>query len=145
LKPVLHSLLPIVVYCLLPKVLHSCLLKTLHFCLPTTKATIVLSGSLVEALLTYYLERKKIKTLTILLENKQTKNIKLYDAVLSDLLNFIQEQKYFGNDFHHLGSMSRVYRNFIHPGLELRSKESIESKAQLCFLSTLEIIKRVIN
>ncbi|MNK11874.1 photosystem I assembly protein Ycf3 [compost metagenome] len=107
------------------------------------KATIVLSGSLVELVLTYYCERKKITTITVLDSKNNPKKKKLYDCVLSDLIEYIEQTRPFGNDFIHLSNLSRIYRNFIHPGREL--KDSLDkSKADICFVSTREILRRVL-
>ena len=107
------------------------------------KASIVLSGSLIELLLTYYCEKKKLKKIPVKDSSGATKNKKLYDCVLSDLIQFCESQNFFGSDFPHLGNLSRIYRNYIHPGREL--KESINrSKAELCFISTKELLKKIL-
>lgn len=107
------------------------------------KSTIVLSGSFVELILTYYCERKKIK----IIEYKSTsgKSIKkdLYDCVLFDLISFIEEKKYFGNDFFPLTNLSRVYRNFVHPGVELKNSLD-KTKSDLCFISSIGILSKII-
>lgn len=106
------------------------------------KATIVLSGSLVELLLTYYCERRKELIISFKDKAGNSKIKKLYDCVLSDLIDYVELTKPFGNDFVHLSNLSRIYRNYIHPGREL--KGSLDStKADLCFVSTCEIIKRI--
>ncbi|RZJ44543.1 MAG: hypothetical protein EOO19_11860 [Chryseobacterium sp.] len=107
------------------------------------KATIVLSGSLVELLLIYYCEKKKMMTITILDSKGSPKKKKLYECVLIDLIEFVEQTKPFGNDFFHLSNLSRIYRNFIHPGREL--KDSLDkSKAEICFVGTREILNRII-
>jgi hypothetical protein len=69
---------------------------------------------------------------------------KLYDSDLGDLLTFFEQQKMMEDITIHMGNISRIYRNFIHPGKELREKEELnQNKADLCFISTLEIIKAV--
>lgn len=109
------------------------------------KSIIVLSGSLVELILTYFCEKNKIKTIPI----KNSKGIiihkRLYDCVLSELILFVDSKKHFGNDFQHLSNLSRIYRNFIHPGLEIKNKDDIKSKGDLCFISTREILKKILN
>jgi hypothetical protein len=43
-----------------------------------------------------------------------------------------------------MGNISRIYRNFVHPGKELREAESLnQAKADLCFVSTIEILLSV--
>ena len=107
------------------------------------KATVVLSGSIVELSLIYFFEKKKINQIPYTDRKGIVKNKKLYDCVLSDLLDFAQSKNLFGKDFPHLGNLSRIYRNFIHPGLELKDNLN-KPKADLCFLSALEIIKKVL-
>lgn len=102
------------------------------------KSTIVLSGSFVELILTYHLERKK--HIQIKYANSKQKN--LYDCNLFDLISFSEEKGFFGKDFFHLTNLSRVYRNFIHPGLELQN-ELNKGKSDLCFISTMEIFKLI--
>lgn len=102
------------------------------------KSTIVLSGSFVELILTYHLERKK--HLQIQYSSNRQKN--LYDCNLFDLISFSEEKGFFGKDFFHLTNLSRVYRNFIHPGLELQN-ELNKGKSDLCFISTMEIFKLI--
>lgn len=107
------------------------------------KATIVLAGSFVELILTYYCDRKKYKQISYPSPTGKIINKGLYDCVLFDLISFIEEKKYFGNDFLPLSNLSRVYRNYVHPGVEL--KESIDkTKSDLCFISSLEILRKVI-
>ena len=95
-------------------------------------------------MLTYYCEKKKLKAIPVKGSNGNLKNKQLYDCVLNDLISYIHDKNYFGNDFHHLGNLARIYRNFIHPGLEIKSNVNIKSKADLCFLSTKEILAKII-
>lgn len=116
---------------------------TYNYLMGHQKATIVLSGSLVELALTFYCERKKLMTITVNDSRGNPKNKRLYDCVLSDLIEFVELTRPFGADFIHLSNLSRIYRNFIHPGREL--KDSLDkSKADLCYFSTTEILKRII-
>lgn len=115
----------------------------LNYLMKNEKAVIVFAGSLVETLLIYYCEKKKIKQIVY---ERQSKNItrKLYEANLGDLLSFFEQQKILSDIIIHMGNISRISRNFIHPGKELREAEELnQSKADLCFLSTMEIIKKV--
>ncbi|WP_454801422.1 tetratricopeptide repeat protein [Mucilaginibacter phyllosphaerae] len=106
------------------------------------KATIVLSGSMVELVLTYYFEKKKMATIPVM-DKGIPKPKKLYNCVLSDLIDYAESQKLFGNDFPHLSNLSRIYRNYIHPGRELKERLD-KTKADLCFISVTEILKRVL-
>ena len=115
----------------------------LNYLMKNEKAVIVLAGSLVEVLLIYYCEKKKINQITYQ-RHSRTITRKLYEADLGDLLSFFEQQKILGDIIIHMGNISRISRNFIHPGKELREAEEInQAKADLCFLSTLEIIKKV--
>jgi len=115
----------------------------LNYLMKNEKAITVLSGSLVEVLLIYYCEKKKIRSITYQRHNRAISR-KLYEADLGDLLSFFEQQKMLGDIIIHMGNISRISRNFIHPGKELREAEELnQSKADLCFLSTLEIIKNV--
>lgn len=114
-----------------------------NYLIGNRKTIVVLSGSFVELILTYYCERKKIKTISY--TNTKGKLIKkgIYDCVLFDLISFIEEKKYFGNDFFPLTNLSRVYRNFVHPGVEL--KQSLDkTKSDLCFISSIEILRKIV-
>jgi len=105
------------------------------------KSTIVLSGSFVELILTYHLERKKHRQITYVHNTRSiTKN--LYDCNLINLISFCESNNYFGKDFIHLTNLSRIYRNFVHPGLELQD-ELNKGKSDICFISTLEIFKLI--
>lgn len=107
------------------------------------KSTIVLSGSFVELILTYYCERKKVKKIEYTNSSGKTIKKDLYACVLFDLISFIEEKKYFGNDFLPLTNLSRVYRNFIHPGVELKNRLD-KTKSDLCFISSIEILRNII-
>lgn len=105
------------------------------------KAVVILSGSIVEILLIYYCEKKKVKKISYQRHNK-TISKKLYESDLGDLLSFIEQNKLLGNVLVHMANISRIYRNYVHPGKELRESETLnKSKASLCFISTVEIIK----
>lgn len=105
------------------------------------KSTIVLSGSFVELILTYYLEKQKVSSINYTNNGKKvTKD--LYDCSLFDLISFIEDKGYFGKEFFHLTNLSRVYRNFIHPGLELKNTLN-KGKSDICFISTMEIFKLI--
>jgi len=59
-------------------------------------------------------------------------------------LTFFEENKLLGDAVVHMGNISRIYRNFVHPGKELREQVALDQgKANLCFVSTLEILNRV--
>jgi len=116
---------------------------TFNYIVQNEKATIVLSGSMVELSLTYHYEKKKIVLIPCIDSNGKTKNKKLYDCVLNDLISFAEKNHLFGSDFPPLSNLSRIYRNFIHPGRELKDKLD-KPKCDLCFISTIEILKKIL-
>ena len=107
------------------------------------KSTIVLSGSFVELILTYYCERKKIRIIEYVGASGKTIKKDLYDCVLFDLICFIEERRIFGSDFLPLTNLSRVYRNFIHPGVELKNSLD-KTKSDLCFISSIEVLRKIL-
>jgi len=115
----------------------------LNYIMGNEKSAVILSGSIVESALIYYCEKKKISKISYQRHNR-TINKKLYDCDLGDLLSFFEQNKLLANVVVHMGNISRVYRNFVHPGKELREAESLnQAKVNLCFMSTLEILKCV--
>lgn len=115
----------------------------INYILKNSKSVIILSGSVVELLLIYYLEKKKIKEVSYSL-GKRTVNKKIYDADLSDLLNYCDKEDILKNITVHLGNISRLNRNYIHPGKELRENDPLNfMKANLCFSAALEILNAV--
>ncbi len=117
---------------------------TLNHLVQNNKTTIILAGSLIETLLIYHLEKKKITKIEYELNNKKlSKN--LYDAALNDLLLFLEQNKMLQKQFVHLGNVSRIFRNYVHPGKELKESEELDSsKANLCYISASELINTVI-
>jgi tetratricopeptide (TPR) repeat protein len=115
----------------------------LNYVMKNHKAIVILSGSIVEILLIYYCEKKQIKDISYQKHNKTIAK-KLYEADLGDMLSYFEQNRHFGDAVVHMGNISRIYRNFIHPGKELREQELLdEAKANICFVSTLEILKRI--
>jgi hypothetical protein len=107
------------------------------------KATIVLCGSLVELALIYHCEQKGVTSIAVQ-EGSKIKNKPIYSTVLNDLISFAEQQKYFGQDFTYLSNLSRIYRNYVHPGKELKDSIVDHAKADLCFISTIEILNRIV-
>jgi tetratricopeptide (TPR) repeat protein len=115
----------------------------LNYVMKNNKAVVILSGSIVETLLIYYCEKKQIKDISYQRHNK-TISKKLYESDLGDLLTYYENTKLLGDVVVHMGNISRIYRNFVHPGKELREQETLDdAKANMCFVSTLEILKRI--
>ncbi len=118
-----------------------------NYVMKNEKSVIILAGSLVEAVLMYYCEEEQeITHLYQKRKNNRTVKRDLYDSDLSEMLNYLQEKKILSDLFVHIGNIARIYRNFIHPGRELREPELInQSKLDLCFLSTLEIMNSLLS
>lgn len=115
----------------------------LNYLLGNRKSIVVLSGSFVELILTYYCEKKRIRKISYTNSTGKLITKNLYDCVLFDLISYIEENKYFGNDFFPLSNLSRVYRNLVHPGVEI-SNSLDKTKSDLCFISALEILRKII-
>ncbi len=117
---------------------------TFNYLVQNNKATIILAGSLIETLLIYHLEKLKVKTIEYELNNRTLSKV-LYDATLNDLLLFLEQKKLLQKQFVHLGNVSRIFRNFVHPGKELREGDELDnSKAHLCYISASELINSII-
>lgn len=115
----------------------------LNHAMGNEKSVVILSSSIVEILLIYYCEKKKVNKVTYQRHNKNISK-KLYESDLGDLLSFIEQNKMVGSMLVHMANISRIYRNYVHPGKELRESDKLsESKANLCFISTIEIINKI--
>ena len=116
-----------------------------NYLMKNEKAVIVLSGSLVEVVLLHYCEKKNITKLYFQRKNNRTEKRDLYECDLAEILCYLQEKKILGDIFVHVGNISRIYRNYIHPGKELRESELLgQSKSDLCFVSTIEILNALL-
>lgn len=117
---------------------------TFNYLAKNNKTTIILSGSLIETLLIYYLKKKKVSTVVYEVNNKKISK-ELYEATLNDLLQYLEQNKELEKQYVHLGNISRIYRNYVHPGKELRESEELDdSKANLCYISASELINNLI-
>lgn len=117
----------------------------INYLFENNKSVIVIAGSIIETLLIYYLEKQKVKDVTYSLKNRQVSK-KIYDAQLGDLLNYFEENNLLPKHMVHLGNVTRLYRNYIHPGKELRESNDVDKvKAELCFNSVSELINEVIR
>lgn len=117
---------------------------TFNYLAKNNKTTIILSGSLIETLLIYYLKKKKVSTVAYEVNNKKIAK-ELFEATLNDLLQYLEQNKELEKQYVHLGNISRIYRNYVHPGKELRESEELDdSKANLCYISASELINNLI-
>lgn len=82
------------------------------------KSTIVLSGSIIESVLLFYVKDKGISSYKM----KNGKNKKVSTMDLNELLDLSKEEKYIEDHIYHLAHAIRGYRNLIHPGVEQRKK-----------------------
>lgn len=115
----------------------------LNYVMGNDKTVVILSGSIVEILLIYFCEKKKIQNISYQRNNK-TISKKLYECDLGDLLSYFEQNRLLGDIVIHMGNISRIYRNFVHPGKELREQVVLDqTKANLCFVSTIEILNRI--
>ena len=55
---------------------------------------------------------------------------------------YAEKKVLFGADFQSLSNLSRIYRNFIHPGKELK-EELNKAKSDLCFICVMEILRKI--
>ena len=115
----------------------------LNYLMANHKAVVVMSGSLVETLLIYHCEKKKISQVTYDRNQRQISK-RLYDADLGDLLDYFEQNRILSDLFVHMGNIARISRNFIHPGKELREAEQLsKAKADMCFISALEVVRHI--
>lgn len=115
----------------------------LNYIMGNHKAVVVMSGSLVETLLIYHCEKKKVAEVRYDRHQRQISK-KLYEADLGDLLDYFEQNKMLSDLLVHMGNISRISRNFIHPGKELREAEHLsQGKAEMCFLSALEVVRHI--
>ena len=102
------------------------------------KASIVLIGSLIEAVLYYYLNHNEdIKSCIDGFEKRELK--------LKDLLFFAKQHDVIGEELYKLADQIRDFRNFIHPKVALRTKTEITNNTVQIGYSVLLEIVRVIN
>ena len=80
------------------------------------KTVLIMSGSIIEALLLDKLSFLKISSYT--LHNGKKK--KLLNMTLNDLLYVANNKKIIGEQLYHLAHALRGFRNLIHPGVEQR-------------------------
>lgn len=70
---------------------------TFNYLAKNNKTTIILSGSLIETLLIYYLKKKKVSTVAYEINNKKISK-ELYEATLNDLLQYLEQNKELENN-----------------------------------------------
>lgn len=117
----------------------------INYLLKNEKATLILAGSLTEYLLTYYCEKKKIKSISYSSPKGKTITKKLYDCVLDDLIKYFEAENILKADSFHLNNLARIYRNYVHPGKELRDSDELNiNKAKICFIGVSELLNKIV-
>jgi len=117
----------------------------INYLLKNEKATLILAGSLTEYLLTYYCEKKKMQSISYLSPKGKTITKKLYDCVLDDLIKYFEAENILKADSFHLNNLARIYRNYVHPGKELRDSDELNiNKANICFIGVSELLNKIV-
>ncbi len=101
-----------------------------------SKSVLVLSGSLIECLLIEFLSSKPPKGYT------QSKILKL---TLVELIDLAHEQNLISKRAKDLSTVIRDFRNLIHPGKEIRTKEVVDIDNANIAYSLLQIILKEIK
>ena len=107
------------------------------------KSAIILSGSIIEALLIYKIKNIGIEEYDLIgLRNRKSKCIKTIDKmILDELLYVANKLKILSDTNYYLSHFSREYRNVIHPNKEIRGKMEISAEnASLMWKILKEII-----
>lgn len=117
----------------------------LNYLFQNYKSVVILSGSIVEEIMLYYLDKKKISKIEYSIGKKQiSKN--LYDSSLIDLLNYLEESNELTSQIINLGNVTRIYRNYIHAGKEIKEGSVLnKNKVDICLNSVLELIGELIR
>lgn len=111
------------------------------------KASIVLCGSIIEAILVDRIERKGITRFDIgTLLHKKPKIKAVNEMDLNELLELAKAEKIVDIEEYHLSSYARSYRNIIHPSCEVRKNFDVnENTAKLMWVVLLAIINELLN
>ena len=111
--------------------------------LEQNKSAIVLSGSIIEALLIYIIKDHGILEYDLVgLRNRKSTCMKQIDEMILDELLFVSNKsKLLSDTNYYLSHFSREYRNVIHPNKEIRGKMEISTEnAHLMWKILKEII-----
>ena len=128
--------------------LKEILLRDLKECaysvlLEQNKSAIIISGSIIEAILIYKIKSEGIEEYDLIgLRNRKKTCVKSIDSmVLDELLYVANKLKLLSDTNYYLSHFSREYRNVIHPNKEIRNKMEINKEnANLMWKILKEII-----
>ena len=117
----------------------------INYILQNNKAVIVLSGSLIELIFVYICEKEKVKEISYM-NNEKVITRSLYDAVLIDFIEYFKHTNKYKKNIINISDLTRIYRNLIHPGNEIKNKEELnDSKMESSFHLVLEFIEHVLK
>ncbi|GAF83747.1 unnamed protein product, partial [marine sediment metagenome] len=108
------------------------------------KASLVLSGSIIETLLLYKITDKGIKKYKL---PNMNKNKQVINMGLSELLEVAKTEDLIESQTYHISHFIRNYRNLIHPGVEQRKKaiEASKRNALRAWEFLIDIIKEILT
>lgn len=65
--------------------------------------------------------------------------------MLDDLIKYFEAENILKADFFHLNNLARIYRNYVHPGKELRDSDELSiNKAKICFIGVSELLNKIV-
>lgn len=108
------------------------------------KSAIVLSGSIMEALLVYRLQKQGVQEFDIgslLGRGPRVKPVR--DMILNELLEVGKKTGLLGAEEYHLSNFVRFYRNIIHPSCEIRRSYEINDQSARLMWNALLLMLRV--
>lgn len=115
--------------------LKEILLRDLKECaysilLEQNKSAIVISGSIIEAILIYKIKSEGIEEYDLIgLRNRKNSCVKSIDSmILDELLYVANKLRVLSDTNYYLSHFSREYRNVIHPNKEIRNKMEINKE-----------------
>ncbi|MGA9364674.1 MAG: tetratricopeptide repeat protein [Bacteroidota bacterium] len=102
------------------------------------KASLVISGSMIEALLLDRISSRKVTSYRM----ASGRNKKVAEMDLGELLEVAKKEKIIADQLYHLAHALRGFRNLIHPGVEYRKKAMpvTEQNARIAWDITRKII-----
>jgi tetratricopeptide (TPR) repeat protein len=124
-------------------------LKECAICLimEQNKATIIICGSIIEALLMNKIIENSIDKYDIgSLSSKNTKLKKVIDMDINELLYVADNENLIRKEYFHLSHFARSYRNIIHPACEIRKKFEISNEqAKFMWDILLRIMRDILS